>query len=85
MLLRKLGALAEMISVYAIDIVCIQETTRDTFKPRFFLARNLDYWQFLPAIGRSGGMGLDSSLFKIQDFAVKLENRFDVNGAGLWS
>jgi Endonuclease/Exonuclease/phosphatase family len=71
-----------------VDILCLQETKKDSYSSQFFksIASCYDTKQFLPSVGSAGGilMGFNSSLFTsifwhIGKYSITtyLENHFD--------
>lgn len=85
---RTRHILRDLISDNKIDIVAIQETKKDDFSHRCLkgISSRIDIWQWLPSIGRSGGilLGCDSNKVRIISYSlhtfcidVVLENKLD--------
>ena len=65
---KKRQILHDMIVDNKIDILAIQETKKENFTTRIldFISTKFDIWQWVPSIGRSGGIlfGCDSTKFR---------------------
>jgi exonuclease III len=85
---EKRRMLRDFINSNNIDILCLQETKKDSYTSQFLnsISRNFDTWNLIPAIGSAGGLlfGFNSALFNSiswhigsYSITVFVENKFD--------